>query len=394
MLFYTYPPVDADFNTRRQEDGTKLSDNISFVKSFVIKGESFKRKSIISKCHLFLKDCFRSFFKIIFILAESVFRKESNDKTYIAFIPHGAFGDILREKAIIAEIKKMSPKSIVDVYWKVRVSKPWLQGLKNVRFFLHANALEITKNKYDMIYYILNAGSRELKIFINENKKDKKFTRDICLNLKKYDEQKAYSRMTFISDLKTKAGVDNVSDEKVSINFKRKSLKKFNIYPETKYVTLNYGGRGDKDFRVWDIKNYDLMVSLLKKRTNGVKFIQVGLSQENIKGCDIYAQRRTSLDELLSILSGSMLHIDIDSGCSHMSHALGTKALILFCTPQALSINGYCGNINIASSICNYCDLVFLGCPLNKPKSFCIDAISAEFAAEKALEYLKTVLYR
>ncbi|MDR0485594.1 MAG: hypothetical protein LBH29_02575 [Elusimicrobiota bacterium] len=97
---------------------------------------------------------------------------------------------------------------------------------------------------------------------------------------------------------------------------------------------------------------------------------------------------KTSLNELYCILKRSLLHIDIEGGCVHIAKSLGTKSLVLFGI-TAPELVGYEENINIMSSLCNGC--VRYECPLYE-EPVCVNAITPDFVAQKAADYLNTLV--
>ena len=89
-------------------------------------------------------------------------------------------------------------------------------------------------------------------------------------------------------------------------------------------------------------------------KLKNIKIVQVGVSNHYFEESFINTAKKTSFDELCTILKNSLLHIDIDGACTHISKALGTKSIVLF-GPTCAKYLGYPENINITSSLCRDC---------------------------------------
>ncbi|MDR0822791.1 MAG: hypothetical protein LBN20_03305 [Endomicrobium sp.] len=328
----------------------------------------------------------RSFFKILLI---SILRKKK-DKVYIAVCLDGGLGDNIREKAVLNELVKMEQNIVIDMYCWKRKSYKVFRDIKNIRFFLMPRALKFTHKQYDIIY--------KLSMYESEIKRlesGKALTARILKNLDNYKSQYPNGYPHIINTLKMTAGVDNVERFALNTPYQERDLRKFGILKDTKYITFQYGfgSRGQNDSaKCWDFVQWQNLLSILKSRLNkDIKIVQVGLSRQTFKNADINTARRTNFDELCSIIKGSMLHIDIDSACSHIAKALNIKSLIIF-GPTDSQYSGYKENINITSSSCKGCwkgvQYNYDSCPKGYEKPRCMDEISPELVANKALEFL------
>ncbi|MDR0398316.1 MAG: hypothetical protein LBH33_00710, partial [Endomicrobium sp.] len=122
-------------------------------------------------------------------------------------------------------------------------------------------------------------------------------------------------------------------------------------------MTVQYGfgsdGKND-DIKCWNTKNWEKLIKILKTKFKNIAVVQVGISNYRLQNVDINVAKKTSLDELCSVLKRSLLHIDIDGACSHIAWALRAKSIILF-GPTDAKYSMYPENINIMSSICGGC---------------------------------------
>ncbi|MCL2484456.1 MAG: hypothetical protein FWF00_00140 [Endomicrobia bacterium] len=333
-----------------------------------------------------IKDFFRNFHKVIKVILS----KKDNNIVYIACIFGGGLGDMLISKVVFDELLKMAPNAVVDIYNKKSVFV--LNGIKNIRFFFNIDVINITKKHYDIVYHF----GRSIEKFDIQSNKD--FIKRIKNNLEQYRKQYLYtgrikdSTLSPLSVAKIMAGVDNIDDDKLSLNYKEQPLEKFGITKITKYITFNCGAGGNgnlSNVKCWSADNWEKLLSILKSKLNKeIKIVNVGVSSHHFKGADIHIAGKTSLDELCSVLKGSLLHIDIDGACVHVANALGKKSVVLFSSSE-YHVLGYKENINISSSLCGGCWEQGTKCPIGYEKPLCMDSISPEFVAEKVIEYLE-----
>ncbi|MDR3048352.1 MAG: hypothetical protein LBV16_00680 [Elusimicrobiota bacterium] len=335
------------------------------------------------------KQIIRDFFKIIAVL----FSPRRQNSAYVAFIPRGDMGDLIRETSILVELVKMSPSVIVDIYGHTSKLKPIFIGIKNIRYFFHEHSFKILRNCYDLIYSFSDVDCAKIDFI----KAGKELTDKIIANKQEYTA-KFLTPINCINKLKISAAVDNVYDDKLLMSYKTKSLKKFGIKPETKYITFQQAATDKGTMfhaKCWSNDNWLRFIEILNNNMDkDIKIVRVGIGGGGISGYNIIdTMKKTSFNELCSIIKNSLLHIDIDGGCVHIAKALGTKALVLWGVTPGDYI-GYDNNINIASSMCRYCwDYHWtFHCVFGEAHQKCIQSIAPEFAAQKAIEYLRTIL--
>ncbi|MDR3244115.1 MAG: hypothetical protein LBT79_05140, partial [Elusimicrobiota bacterium] len=308
-----------------------------------------KVKNIVSfpKFEHIIKYFCRSFFQIISVLI----LKRKKDISYIAFIPTGDMGDLIRFKNIMMGLIAMSPGVIIDVFWNKRKIYPIFKDIKNIRFYIHTSFINILKSHYDIIYKAsVYCGTKA--IFI---RKGKELSDKVSNNLKEYKD-KFQTAKHIMSLHRITAGIEIIEDSSFSLSYEKQSLDKFSISKNMKYITFQQGAT-DKGIinhtRCWSNENWNKLLLILRDKIDKRIFIvRVGL-----KNCGdiitisnfIDTVGKTSFNELCSILKNSSLHIDIDGGCVHISRAIGTKSLVLF-GPTSPEFIGYDENINIISS--------------------------------------------
>ncbi|MDR2399856.1 MAG: hypothetical protein LBD61_05460 [Endomicrobium sp.] len=125
----------------------------------------------------------------------------------------------------------------------------------------------LTKNKYDVMY-VLSGNVAE----IFHIKRGKVFVDTILKNIFYYKEtyfSENNKNRHLVSDIKAKSGVDNINDLSLSINYKHKSLEKFNIDNSLKYITIQYGfgGDGRNDYiKCWNTNNWEKLIKVLESK--------------------------------------------------------------------------------------------------------------------------------
>ncbi|MDR3048786.1 MAG: hypothetical protein LBV16_02955 [Elusimicrobiota bacterium] len=332
-----------------------------------------------------IKHSLISFFKIILILI----LRNRKDKIYIAVCIDGGLGDNIRQKTVLTELVKMEKSIVFDMYcWKKKSYKVF-RDIKNIRFYVLPKTLQFTNKRYDIIYK-LSMYESEIKYIKNSD-----LTARILKNLKEYKNQYQNGCPHIVNTIKMTAGVDNISYIDFKIPYKERNLGKLGIFKDTKYITFQYGfGSQGQNYsaKCWDFDKWEELLSILKNILDkDIKIVQVGLSRQTFKDADINTARRTNFDELCSILRGSLLHIDIDGACSHIAKALNTKSLIMF-GPTDSQYGGYKENINITSLSCKGCwkgvKYNHDSCQKGYAKPKCMDEISPQLVADKALEYI------
>ena len=250
----------------------------------------------MKKYEHFLKSVFRSIFKIIAVYLLN----NKKNKNYVAFAMYGWIGDKLRCKSAVTSLLKMFPSNtIVDIYDR---KSRFIFSDVSIRFFLDIEIWTILKKKYDIMYIF--SGS-EVEIF--NMKRGKSFTENILKNMSYYKNTYFLQNNNrhLISDIKAKCGVDNIEDLALTINYKQKPLEKFNIENGLKYVTVQYGFCGDgknDDVKCWNTKNWEKLIKSLKTKFENIAVIQVGISNDRLQNVDINVAKKTSLDELCSII--------------------------------------------------------------------------------------------
>jgi ADP-heptose:LPS heptosyltransferase len=311
----------------------------------------------------------KAFVQNFFEIMKAAFAKRNRGAIYAAFCPEGEFGDILRQKAIMTEFCSAFPNTFIDVYNAKAMAL--LKDFKNIRLvFNNKDSIFITRKLYGIVFDI---NEDKFKLFVS--KKNEKAYGKIKENLRLYQDKYPEcfegvklnlcleQDINFIVNLKNipqnsvgytslfkiLAGSDNETGNNLQMHYTQSPLEKFGITEELKYITVQcgQGSKGALGSKSYKLEKWDKVLALLKKSLDPkIKIVQVGLTKENLKNADICANSKTTMDELCSILSRSVLHLDIDGACTHICKTLGIRSVVLWWKTN-IFFNHHPENVNI-----------------------------------------------
>ncbi|MDR2396027.1 MAG: hypothetical protein LBD57_05450 [Endomicrobium sp.] len=319
--------------------------------------------------------CFHSFLRL------AISRNRYN-KFYAAFIIEGGVGDTIRKINIINEFIKMFPNVTIDIYTNRGVYLLF-KGIKNIRFLFEIDLIILTNKKYDVIYDLFLEyqnekiyGNINQKIIFNTRRKPESIR--ILQNLKNYknkyfsaDNSYINNNLHYVAMQKVIAGVDNIEVISLTINYST-TFGKFTMLENLKYITFNYGFGGsgtNGDPKCWDVNHWRKLLSILKSQLKSIKIVQVGVSNHHFEENFINTAKKTSFDELCTILKNSLLHIDIDGACTHISKALGTKSIVLCLGQHLLNIQVI---LKILILLLRYVEIVIIFLTIHFGENVCL----------------------
>lgn len=103
------------------------------------------------------------------------------------------------------------------------------------------------------------------------------------------------------------------------------------------------------------LASWEKIVAEIKDTRPDIKIVQIGgKTGKDIPGVDINLKNRLDFLESASILAGSRLHIDTESGLVHLGASLGVRSVVIF-GPTNVAWFGYPQNINITPKQCGNC---------------------------------------
>lgn len=134
------------------------------------------------------------------------------------------------------------------------------------------------------------------------------------------------------------------------------------------------------------------IVQQIKAKRPDLLIVQLGANTgHDIPGVDMNLKNKLSLDESISVLAHSALHLDVESGLVHLGTAVGTRSVVMF-GPTNLDWFGYPENINIPPKQCGNCWQVtenwMDACPLKMDDAVCMSSVDATAVTNHVLEAL------
>lgn len=321
---------------------------------------------------------------------------------YLSFAEGGGLGDCLMDIPFLQQIAKQSPCKIVfDVYSRFPFVFDGLDFISH-NYKYSSDFKEIPLKNYDVSFQIMRFG----KPFNVNYEKIKRLYPKLLNYIEKSQEMinRGLSQFNLVDQYAFIHGkkrfqqfdIHDIFAVKDSFRLKtsknaQKILSKFGL-DNKKFFLINrdvdscFAGIHPK---LWDMKNYEKLVKLLKKEFPNMPVIQVGANDRFgiIKGTDQSLIGKTDFEELEVLLKNAEYLISSEGGLNHLTHFVGGRSVVLF-GPTDSKIFGYSENINIQGVGCPApcCWVVnnwSSGCLLGKNRCHCMQAITPEFIIEK-----------
>lgn len=168
------------------------------------------------------------------------------------------------------------------------------------------------------------------------------------------------------------------------------------IDADSRFITIHRGcdaNHSSYSTKLWPQEYYEIIVKLIKKTYPNISIVQLGVNNERcprIEGVDYSLVGKTSIKELMYILSKASLHIDGEGGMVHLRHAVhGGKSIVLF-GPTSPEFFGYEENENIKGTGCKIsCEWITRNWQdkcIRGGKAHCMYSITPEFVMGKVKE--------
>lgn len=171
-------------------------------------------------------------------------------------------------------------------------------------------------------------------------------------------------------------------------DFKRKPKYLNKVNYGKSYITIHDGFDQNNEHvltratKTWNMPAWKEFVRLFKKEFPEILVVQIGgPASRRVLGVDISRVSTQSFAKSLDILSGSVCHVDGDSGITHAARMIGVPVVAMF-GPTPKEFFGYEENKNISSGVCENCwwltrDWVAT-CPARFGTPECMDHITPE----------------
>lgn len=332
----------------------------------------------------------------------------------IAFLPSGAMGDNIISLKLYTVIAGLAQTGIIDVYSKGDYAEAIFYNQPLLRSVCH-NIWEIDDERWREYDLVLRS-EFEPVIQYCKVKRIIKMAPQLAESLRKLYQYQIMNNSEMPVGVYTSGirmnrarfwglnrytllgcnGIFSINDQYVSVFLKEEEKTKFDeLDLGNSYITFCYGAGGSPDKRiqqtkVWPKEKYEQWVSMMKREYPNIRLIQLGaLGTEHVNGADDYLFG-LPIEVIKYVLKNSMLHLDCDSGLSHLATQMGTKCIVLF-GPTPAWFLGYDRNVNISSVACGECkDLIadwYFRC-LNHDRPICMQTIDAKDVFNKTCEQL------
>lgn len=152
-----------------------------------------------------------------------------------------------------------------------------------------------------------------------------------------------------------------------------------------RYITVHDGFDITKQLQItrstknWDLLHWVWLIREIKKSYPKLMIVQLGSkASRKIPGCDLHFLGE-QWSESMNVLSGSMLHIDGESGLVHAARLFDVKSIVMF-GPTNAEFFGYKENINLKPRVCGGCwwlsdDSWMAKCPAGYAVPICMQSI-------------------
>ena len=309
------------------------------------------------------------------------FQKRENlpkNKLKILICPDGGIGDIVLSRLFAYKLKQILPGSFISIGFKNKKVLEMLYKNQNLADLITTNCYE---NDYDLIY----SGMRLFTLKIKNKSRVLKLAPEFLPYLQKAIKRQKYFKVfkntpcssefpLIQSTLKLGLNVremnfwlngfddftPNFPPYILDKNNEQKILNKFNLINK-KYITIHDGFDNNlsslktRNKKCWPKKHWEEFIKLFKQNFPDILVVQLGAKHsKTFNNTDISLIDKTSVPDLPYILNNSILHLDGESGLSHLRTHLNKTALVMI-GPSTSKYSLYEDNINILSKNCGQC---------------------------------------
>ncbi len=176
-------------------------------------------------------------------------------------------------------------------------------------------------------------------------------------------------------------GVNLAQDAQEKISVSVEDLSKWHLVAK-QYITFHDGSISSQKLptRMWPKAYWKELLQHIKQTFPQFKIVQLGTPDNpTYEEADVCLLGKTQLTDLPTLLEGSRLHIDSESGLVHLAQYVSVPSIVLF-GPSDVSFFGYTKNKNLACGNCGGCMWMTIDwmtrCPLHKSEAVCMQALT------------------
>ncbi|CAB3712318.1 hypothetical protein LMG24238_04265 [Paraburkholderia sediminicola] len=326
----------------------------------------------------------------------------------------GGLGDAI----IIARLARdlqvtLGGQTKFDVYFlSPKIIEPFFRGIPGFRESIHVDAFSTAAP-----HYTFSLIANQFVTFLNEHMHYRALLRDnpkvlslfghvqaIRKDIEKYivahpsldgsfadiAVRQNHTRNTYLHEM---LGIDYGGDL-LNIGADPTACQDFGLMPKN-YVTVHDGW--DTKFKLvahrptkaLPLQTWIDVVRRLKAARPDLMIVQLGgKTGDDIPGVDVNLKNKLTFAQSASILAGSALHLDTESGLVHIAATLGVKSVVMF-GPTNVKWFGYSQNANISPRQCGNCwwstDSWMDFCAAGYERPACMGSIDAQHVVSNAL---------
>lgn len=342
---------------------------------------------------------------------------ETSHRLIYAIRITGGLGDALVIARMARDLQAMLGNDLLfDVYYQSpKIIEPFFQMVPGFRKSIDIEVFQDTAR-----YYAFSLLTNQFVIFMNEHIDHRALLRhhpDILnlyghiqsqrANLKRYITHHPFLDAAF-ADIATKQGHKRYTylhqmlgipygGDRLALEVDTTIITDLGLQAK-QYITIHDG---------WDTKfklavhrptkaiprqTWSDIVAALKIARPDLQIVQLGgKTGDDISRVDLNLKNQLSFAQSTSVLSGSALHIDSESGLVHLGAALGIRSVVMF-GPTNIDWFGYPQNANIAPKHCGNCwwssDTWMDSCPLGHKIPVCTANIDVDEVIKETLRLL------
>jgi len=324
------------------------------------------------------KDCKKKIYLFCFVLL-SKFKFKDKKSLDIFFRFGGGIGDLFMSclyfdkfcKKLTKNIHNMEINAYIQIDQDIQVGELLFKNYKYVKgIFDKSTAHKVNLGDYDLaieleinfpeIIFLKNINNQFLINYVNSVNKFNYFHDFSDMNAEQqYCSIANKTRITSM-DIDNILGIKQDGEINLTIPKEYYSiLDRYNL-KDRKIITLSrdidINKRDPESTRLWSVKNYQILIQMIKKTYKDVFFIQLGSNKDRcvqISGIDLNLCGKTTFGELLVLLDVATLHIDCECGKVHIRHFLSRKPSLVLFGPTSIKNKGYDENINLRKTTCN-----------------------------------------
>ncbi len=320
--------------------------------------------------------------KIVKFLSRKILGEKINNADFLVYSIRitGGLGDALIAARMVRDLQKeLGSQAEFDVYFHSPATiEPFFKFISGFRAAIHSDGFDATAPYYhfslvaNQFVYFLNQ-HLDYRFLVNRAPEVLKMVSHLESLRKPIDKyiithpaldgafadlavRQGRRRMTFLHEM---LGISYGGD-RLDLPIDTSLAGRLGLSPE-RYITVHDGW--DNKFKLVSarptkavpLQSWAQIIQEIKAQRPNIQIVQLGgKTGAEIPGVDVNLKDKLSFLESVSVLAGSRLHLDTESGLVHVSASLGVRSVVMF-GPTNVEWFSYPQNINISPKQCGNC---------------------------------------